>query len=79
MCCCFNWATLDGAHEGMVHHQWKGLKRWATSDGIYIAAINMLLFPFGDLQIESTKEIGQPGWNQDWQPELLLWMKWESA
>jgi hypothetical protein len=36
-------------------------KSWATSNGIHIAAIYMLLFPVGYPQIEPTKEMGHPG------------------
>jgi hypothetical protein len=51
----------------------------ATLDGTYHAAIYMLRFPFGYLQMEPEEEMGLVGWSQDSDQELLPWMEWASV
>jgi hypothetical protein len=39
----------------------------------------MLQFLLGYIQMEYIEEMSLPGWNQDGNKELLLWMEWASA
>jgi hypothetical protein len=55
----------DGAHRGHEPPWMESSEKLGYLTLISTAAIYMLQFPLGYLQMNSTEEFGHPGWKQD--------------